>query len=462
MNMRNSILTFATFVFLSLFSACKKDDGGNSIQPQPTDTSSSPIVFYSVQDSIMETFESAGKTDYRSATIKLKTGKWNFTDAVIGETSDDKKTGTRSARLRNNGTINMNFDLVCNLANIPYTITISHALYGNSQPCDWELWASTDTGKSYLRVGNTKTTASYSLRTDTFVIVAPKSLRFSVRKISGATDQINIDNFKVTLKSTPIPPSYVDDDNLLMGNPTNANVVSDDNLYLDQQGYYVLSYNRSNAVSNWASWHLDARDLGSARRQDDFRVDPQLPSNWYRVGASDYDFSTYGFDRGHMCPSADRTSTVGANSATFVMTNMMPQAPSMNQITWSAFENYTRDSLVRNGKECFLICGPRGSGGTGSKGYFDGINNGLINVPAGIWKVIVVLPDGNNDLSRVDNNTRVIAVLMPNDNSVNGSNWRNYRVSVDAIENFMGGGFDLLSNLPVAVQQVLESKVDAL
>lgn len=460
--MRLTFLSGFSFSLFLLLASCKKDDAGNSLQPQPADTTSSPIVFSSVQDSIGETFESAGKSDYRSGTIKLKTGKWNFTDAVIGESADDKKTGTRSARLRENGTISMNFDLVCSLPNIPYTITVSHALYANDQPSDWELWASTDTGKSYRRVGNSITTVSTALKTDTFVILAPKSIRFRIRKVSGDANQINIDNFKVTLKSTPIPPSYADDDNLLMGNPTNANVISDDNLYLDQQGYFVLSYNRSNAVSNWASWHVDARDLGSTKRQDDFRADPQLPASWYRVGPSDYDFGTYGFDRGHMCPSADRTSSMAANSSTFVMTNMMPQAPSMNQITWSAFENYSRDSLVRNGKECFMICGTQGSGGTGSKGYFEGINNGLINVPAKIWKVIVVLPDGNNDLARIDNNTRVIAVLMPNDNSVNNTNWRSYRVSVDAIENLMGAGFDLLSNLPVSVQQALESRVDAL
>jgi endonuclease G len=460
--MRKLHFALLSFILITILTSCKKEDGNNGLQPQPTDTTSAPIVFFSIQDSITETFESSGKTDYRSGTIKLKTGKWNFTEAVIGESAEDRKTGTRSGRIRELGTISMNFDLVCNLSNIPYTITIAHGLYGGDQPCEWELWASTDTGKSYRRIGSEVKTTSYSLQTDTFMILAPKSVRFSIRKVSGGAGRINIDNFKVVLKSTPIPPVTADDDNMLMGNPTNANVVSDDNLYLDQQGYYVLSYSRSNAVSNWASWHLDARDLGAARRQDDFRLDPQLPVSWYRVGPSDYDFSTYGFDRGHMCPSADRTSSIGANSATFVMTNMMPQAPSMNQITWSAFENYTRDSLVRNGKECFMICGPRGSGGTGSKGYFDGINNGLINVPASIWKVVVVLPDGNNDLGRIDNGTRVIAVLMPNDNSVNSSNWRNYRVSVDAIENLMGPGFDLLSNLPVAVQQVLESRVDAL
>jgi endonuclease G len=56
---------------------------------------------------------------------------------------------------------------------------------------------------------------------------------------------------------------------------------------------------------------------GSAPRQDDFRADGSLPSGWYQVKPPDY--SGYGFDRGHNCPSADRTGSVVDNPATFLM-----------------------------------------------------------------------------------------------------------------------------------------------
>ncbi|WP_324679575.1 DNA/RNA non-specific endonuclease [Hymenobacter sp. GOD-10R] len=65
--------------------------------------------------------------------------------------------------------------------------------------------------------------------------------------------------------------------------------------------------------------------LGSAERQDNFSADNSLPSGWYRVTMSSYTGS--GFDRGHNCPSADRTGFIEDNSATFLMTNMMPQGP---------------------------------------------------------------------------------------------------------------------------------------
>ena len=51
------------------------------------------------------------------------------------------------------------------------------------------------------------------------------------------------------------------------------------------------------------------------------------------MGSTSYSGS--GFDRGHNCPSADRTGSTADNTATFLMTNMMPQAPTNNQQTWA-------------------------------------------------------------------------------------------------------------------------------
>jgi hypothetical protein len=119
-------------------------------------------------------------------------------------------------------------------------------------------------------------------------------------------------------------------DNMLMGNPSGAvaSTTSPTN-YLLIKPQYSVGYNRDQGKPIWVTWHLGSADLGSAARQDDFRSDTDLPSGWYQVKASDYVSS--GFDRGHNCPSADRTATVADNSATFLMSNMMPQAPNNNQ-----------------------------------------------------------------------------------------------------------------------------------
>ena len=113
------------------------------------------------------------------------------------------------------------------------------------------------------------------------------------------------------------------EDPLLFGNPSGATAdIGNENNYLMVKPQYTLSYNRSKATPNWVAWRLDSSWIGTAPRQDDYRFDPTLPAGWYRVGANSYSGS--GFERGHMCPSGDRTRSVSDNSATFLMTNFGP------------------------------------------------------------------------------------------------------------------------------------------
>lgn len=246
-----------------------------------------------------------------------------------------------------------------------------------------------------------------------------------------------------------------DNDNMLLGNPSGATTsTSNANNYLMIKSQYDFSYNNSKHEPNWTSWHLDSADLGSTARQDDFRPDTTLPSGWYEVTANE--FSGTGFDRGHMCPSADRTASVADNQATFLMDNMIPQAPKNNEVTWENLEEYER-TLVSEGDELYIISGGYGSGGTGSKGYVTTVGNGVV-VPAETWKIIVVLPSGSNDISRITTSTRVIAVLMPNSQTCSSKPWSDYRVSVDDIQTLTG--YDFLSSVPTSIQSVIEAKVD--
>lgn len=250
-------------------------------------------------------------------------------------------------------------------------------------------------------------------------------------------------------------PANIDNDHMLFGNPSNAAALNDSTgNYLMRKFYYSLSYSQTRGIPNWVSWHLFSGDLGSTPRQDDFRPDNTLPTGWYQVPANA--FSGSGFDRGHNCPSADRTISFAANSSTFLMTNMIPQAPVMNQGIWASLEDSLR-RLVNLGNEIYIVMGTYGSGGTGTNGFATTVHGGLVTVPATVWKVALVIPNGNNDSSRVDVTSRLIAVSIPNSNSSTGS-WKNYRTSVDAIE--AATGYDLFSRLAVSLQGVLEARVD--
>ena len=386
---------------------------------------------------LSEGFEAGGKTAYAAANVTLGTGSWFMDDALTGNLSTDRKTGAYAARIRNTGLIHMNFNKTG-----AGTVSIQHAVFGTDGSSTWQLWSSTNNGSTWTQVGATVTTSSTTLQTATFTVNNANAIRFEIRKVSGGANRINVDNVQIGDFSSPAPSEH-----LTMGNPSNAvTSLTLPNNYLMEKPQYSMSYSRDNGGPNWVSWHLDSSWLGTTPRQDDFRADTTLPAGWYQVQATD--FSGSGFDRGHMCPSADRTITVTANSATFLMTNMIPQLPANNQGVWANLESYSR-SLVSQGNELYII-----SGGQGLQFF---IANGHVAVPSQTWKVIIVLPVGTNDVSRVTTATRTIAVVIPNSGSI-GTDWRAYRVSVDQVEALTG--FDFFSNVSSGIQAVIEGRVD--
>ncbi len=243
---------------------------------------------------------------------------------------------------------------------------------------------------------------------------------------------------------------------MLLGNPSNATTQpSNAENYLITLPQYAVSYNRTRGIPNWVSWYLSAEWLGTVDRQDDFRPYPDLPAGWYQVSSADYVGS--GFDRGHNCPSADRSLNMTDNSSTFYMINIIPQSPAVNQGPWEKLESYCR-KLARQGNELYIVMGNYGLGGTGNNGAANTLSGGKVAVPAITWKVILVLPKGENDLSRINESTRVIAVSMPNQNVAAAQNWGEYRVTVNQIET--ATGYDIFSNIPPAIQNVLEARKD--
>ncbi|MEA5511742.1 DNA/RNA non-specific endonuclease [Crocosphaera sp. UHCC 0190] len=244
-------------------------------------------------------------------------------------------------------------------------------------------------------------------------------------------------------QSTPQPLATNGSVHLKLGNPSNAQN-NDLNNYLLEKPQFVMSYNCAKGIPNWVSWQLNTSWLGNVQRSEDFRPDPDLPSGCYAVRPNDYRGS--GFDRGHMTPSGDRTNTEQDNSATFVMSNMIPQSPANNREVWQELEKYSRE-LAREGKTLYIVAG--------GDGQLKTLANGKVSVPANTWKVAVVLDNPN---APVTETTRVIAVRIPNTQAVANTDWRDYRVSVDEIEKVTG--FDFLSNVSLQIQSKIESRVD--
>jgi endonuclease G len=443
-------------------------DGPPALATQPAGTTQAPTAAFP------ETFEAGSKGAYTPAAEALSTGLWYFEDALIGSSDQDHKHGEHAARLRGQGRLRMSFDAPAGVR----TIRVSSALYGQDAAATWELWGSVDGGRTYRRIGQPVRVQSSRLLSTTFQAGAtPAPLRLEIRKTDGGSGRLNIDDIALeaangaavtggsaapapTQPTTPPPSQAVvvgRDDNMALGNPSGATAdANNPTNYLLTKPQFTVGYNAQRGTPTWVSWHLNRAWMGSAPRQDDFRPDPALPRQFYAVTRNSYAGS--GFDKGHNCPSADRTTDLDDNSATFLMTNMIPQAANNNQRTWGNLEEWTR-AQVQRGQEVYVVMGCYGKGGTGLNGLKTTIDQGRVTVPARVWKLLVLLPEGANDLQRIAaGQARILAIDTPNDQAVN-PDWSRYRVSVDALE--AATGLDLLSKLPLEAQTRLQKTVDA-
>ena len=330
---------------------------------------------------------------------------------------------------------------------LKFTKTVSALAGAEHVSLKWETNISAESEVHYKKVSD----ASYSQISLTDL---KKAHAHTISGLMAETDYLVVVQVKrghlsklsdtLSVRTSATPSSV----HLLFGNPSGATEdVQMRTNYLMVKNGYALSYHEPNATPNWVSWHLDASWSGSAPRQNDYRADTSLPSGWNRATG---DAFGGGYDRGHIVPSADRKRDIPTNSETFLMTNFIPQGSNNNQGPWNNMEQYLR-SLFPN--ELYIIAGGHGSVGTTS-------NGGTVNIPKLTWKVVLVLPSGENDVSRVTASTRTIAVIMPNENDKisRSAQWKDYRVSIDSVEALTG--FNFFSNLSDDIENAIESVVD--
>lgn len=144
-------------------------------------------------------------------------------------------------------------------------------------------------------------------------------------------------------------PVYLDNaffksDSLNFGNPTEARWdISEPaqnpyqtNLLLEKP-QYTSSYNAVTGLPNWVSWQVDntwSKQFGTSTRVE-FITDPDLPGSpnfptWPRIDGRMYQGS--GLDKGHLVPDKDRNRNQKDALATYMSTNLIPQAIDNNRL----------------------------------------------------------------------------------------------------------------------------------
>ena len=198
---------------------------------------------------------------------------------------------------------------------------------------------------------------------------------------------------------------------------------------------YVLSYNEEYEQPDWVAYVLTVEELNTNNtgRTENFREDPDIATDSAHL--SDYRGS--GYDRGHLLPSADRTSSVELNDATFLLSNMSPQIHRFNAGLWLKAEDAVRDAARLYG-EVYVATGPVFTDGMDTIGECD------VAVPKEFYKVILGL-DGNG-------NWQSIGMILPQEYT--DGNLKPYFMTVDEVEAVTG--LDFFPNLADGVETTVE------
>ncbi|MFC0517808.1 hypothetical protein ACFFGT_26585 [Mucilaginibacter angelicae] len=124
--------------------------------------------------------------------VTLSGNSWNMYDALIGNLAADQRAGSWSARVRNTGKITMLFDVTTGIS----TVTIKSATYNGDSPSTWGLFYSINGGSSWAQSGSAITTTA-TLTVSTFTVTQTGNVRLEIRKLTGGTNRINIDDITI-------------------------------------------------------------------------------------------------------------------------------------------------------------------------------------------------------------------------------------------------------------------------
>jgi endonuclease G len=197
---------------------------------------------------------------------------------------------------------------------------------------------------------------------------------------------------------------------------------------------YALVYDESHEQAKWVA-HLILPDVaaGTEGRTNDFRPDPLIKTG----SAVDEDYARktktaegktktegFGYDRGHLAPSADFRYSKKALSESYYYSNMSPQTPGLNRGRWADLEDAMRKACIQHNTPLFVVTG--GVLKSDLPKLEHGVNK--VSVPNYYYKVVLDLE-----------HSEAIGFIMPNNKCE--FSLRHYVCSVDSIEKITGLNF---------------------
>lgn len=198
---------------------------------------------------------------------------------------------------------------------------------------------------------------------------------------------------------------------------------------------FTLSYNEEHEQAEWVAYKLTKQEV--AMKQDRcncFKSDKKVNNK----SASKSDYSSSGFDLGHLSPASDNNMSMLANKQSFLMSNISPQLPSFNRGIWKTLEKWTSQQAISD-SVIYIVTGPVFVNNLGTLGK----NN--VTIPGYFYKIV---------LKQKDSKTLSIAFLIPQIGSI--GEIQDYIVTVNTIETITG--IDFFPQLKNSKENKIESQ----
>ena len=221
------------------------------------------------------------------------------------------------------------------------------------------------------------------------------------------------------------------------GAPRRVGDVQPADIKVLDRGEFAVGWSPSLRRPVWCAYHVTPNVLYKTGRRPNFAKD-KAAENSPVPG----DYTRSGYDRGHMVPNHAIESRYGAEDQkkTFLMSNIAPQTPALNQGVWRNVEHRIADFWPAKYGEIWVIVGtiPNRRGET--------LSGTDIEIPGRFYQVIV---------AQEGMDVRALAVVF--DQHVPWREWaaRNI-VSIDELEE--EAGLDFLPDLPKFIQNPLEAE----
>ena len=198
---------------------------------------------------------------------------------------------------------------------------------------------------------------------------------------------------------------------------------------------YTASYNSDLRIPNWVAWRLTgAHTRGKNKRAGvKFHEDTDVPM----PRAVDFDYVRSGYDRGHLCPSADNRWDATAQEQSFLLTNVCPQDHNLNVGDWHELEILCRKWAKTYGS-IYIVAGP-----VLFKGKHKTIGKNKVTVPEAFFKVVLCM----------EGTPKAIGFISRNES---GNRPKSYYVNtIDDVERITG--IDFFPALPDKVENEVEA-----